>query len=196
MSLINSGAYRKLLNAYYSKNPSDESTAAANKKELINLNTANSDASALASSVSKVMSFSADEENRDKIREGVRELVENYNKVIDSASEVDNTSVLRQALWMTQGTSANSVSLSDLGITIGDNNKLSFNEEKFASVDMASIRSAMTGKDSIMGRLATRAGQIASVSLNAINGVSSSSTYNKSAGYSSAESRNVIDTFT
>ena len=53
-SLIQSGAYKKLLSAYYSRD-AKSGASETDKKEMINLNTANSDATALNSSVSKLM---------------------------------------------------------------------------------------------------------------------------------------------
>ena len=193
-SMIQSGAYKKLLNAYYNRGASSAASE-TDKKEMINLNTANADASALNSSINKLMGTAVTEENRESIKENIKSLVENYNSVIDSASEVDNTSVLRQALWMTQGTSANSSTLTDIGLTVGENNKLTFDEEKFDKADLAVMKSLFTGTSSFMGRLASRSSQIASAAINALTG-SSGSAYNSSAGYTGVNSKSIIDTLT
>ena len=193
-SLIQSGAYKKLLNAYYSRD-AKSGASETDKKEMINLNTANSDATALNSSVSKLMGTAVTEENRETVKENLKALVENYNSVIDSASEVDNTSVLRQALWMTQGTSANANTLTDIGLTVGENNKLVLDEEKFDKADLAVMKSLFTGTSSFMGRLAGRSSQIASAAMNALTG-SSGSAYNSSAGYTGVNSKSIIDTLT
>jgi hypothetical protein len=193
-SLIQSGAYKKLLSAYYSRD-AKSGASETDKKEMINLNTANSDATALNSSVSKLMGTAVTEENRETVKENLKALVENYNSVIDSASEVDNTSVLRQALWMTQGTSANANTLTDIGLTVGENNKLVLDEEKFDKADLAVMKSLFTGTSSFMGRLAGRSSQIASAAMNALTG-SSGSAYNSSAGYTGVNSKSIIDTLT
>lgn len=191
-SLIQSGAYKKLLNAYYSKQ-NTKVDSAAEKTEKVNLSTANSDASALNSSVSKLMSIDVTEENRQQLKESLKSVVEKYNAVIDSASEVDNTSVLRQALWMTQGTSALTNSLTDAGITIGEGNKLSFDEEKFDKADLPTIKTLFIGKDSYMGKLANRSNLIANAAKNAVTGSNSSSTYTNTADYKKFSSGNIID---
>lgn len=193
-SMIQSGAYKKLLNAYYGREKSGTASE-TDKKEMINLNTANADASSLNASINKLMGTAVTEENRDTIKENIKSLVENYNSVIDSASEVDNTSVLRQALWMTQGTSANSSTLTDIGLSVGENNKLVFDEEKFAKSDLAVMKSLFTGTGSFMGRLASRSSQIASAAMNALAGTSGSA-YNSSAGYTGVNSKSIIDTLT
>ena len=195
-SLIQSGAYKKLLNAYYGRNNNSTKTVnEEDKAEMIKLNTANSDASALNSSVSKLMGINISEDNRESLKESLKSVVENYNSVIDSASEVDTTSVLRQALWMTQGTSANSATLTDIGLSVGENNKLTFDEEKFDRADLAVVKSLSSGTSSFMGRLSSRSSQIASAALNALTGTSGSA-YNKSAGYTGSNSKSFIDTLT
>ena len=193
-SLIQSGAYKKLLNAYYNKGAASSATE-SDKKEMISLNTANSDANALNSAINNLMGTAITEDNRENVKESIKELVEKYNSVIDSASEVDNTSVLRQALWMTQGTSANSATLTDIGLTVGENNKLTFDEEKFDKADLAVVKSLTSGTSSFMGRLSSRSSQIASAALNALTGTNGSA-YNKSAGYTGSNSKSFIDTLT
>ena len=195
-SLIQSGAYKKLLTAYYNRGTSSNEITEQDKTEIINLNTASADASALNSSVTKLMSYDVTEENRSNIRDSLKSVVENYNSVIDSASEVDTTSVLRQALWMTQGTGANAGMLEDLGITVGENNKLSFDEEKFNKADLSVMKSMFTGNGSFMGRLASRSSQIASAAINSISGGRTTPTYNSSAGFSLPSSGSLIDTLT
>ena len=82
-SMIQSGAYKKLLNAYYGREKSGTASE-TDKKEMINLNTANADASSLNASINKLMGTAVTEENRDTIKENIKSLVENYNSVIDS----------------------------------------------------------------------------------------------------------------
>lgn len=192
-SLIQSGAYKKLLKAYYSKQESPVQTE-NEKTEKINLSSANSDASALNSSVSKLMGNSISEDNRENIKKDIKSVIEKYNNLVDSASKVDNTSVLRQALWMTQGTSAVSATLSDIGVTIGEGNKLSLDEEKFDKAALTSMKTLFEGKDSYMGKLLSRSNLIATASKNAVTGSSSASNYTNSADYKSVELGNIIDT--
>lgn len=191
-SLIQSGAYKKLLNAYYTKKSNDAETAAT-KAEKVKLSTANSDANALHSSVNKLMETGITEENRESIKTSLKDVIEKYNSLIDSASEVDDTSVLRQALWMTQGTSALTKSLTDIGVTIGEGNKLVIDEEKFDKSDLSTMKTLFVGKDSFMGKLSSRTGLIASAAKKAVTGSNSSSTYTNRADYSKNSSGQIMD---
>lgn len=191
-SLIQSGAYKKLLNAYYTKKSSD-SDSAASKTEKVNLSTANSDATALNNSVGKLMNIDITEENRESLKSSLKDVVEKYNSLIDSASDVDNTSVLRQALWMTQGTSALTKSLTDIGVTIGEGNKLVLDEEKFDKADLNYMKTLFTGKDSFMGKLSSRTNLIASAAQKAVTGNNSTSTYTNTADYSKTSTGHIID---
>ncbi len=198
-SLIQSGAYKKLLNAYYGRNNNSTKTVTEeDKAEMIKLNTANSDASALNSSVSKLMGINISEDNRENLKESLKSVVENYNSVIDSASEVDTTSVLRQALWMTQGTAANAGMLEDLGVSVGENNKLTFDEEKFHKADLSTMKSMFSGNTSFMGRLASRSSQIASAAQNSLSGGRNTGVYNGRGSFdrnSTPDTKSIIDTF-
>lgn len=191
-SLIQSGAYKKLLNAYYTKKANDGDTA-ADKAEKVNLSTANSDANGLNTTVNKLMGIDITEENRESLKASMKEVVEKYNSLIDSASEVDNTSVLRQALWMTQGTSALTKSLTDIGVTVGEGNKLVLDEEKFDKADLSYMKTLFKGKDSFMGKLASRTNLIASAAKKAVTGSNSASTYTNTADYTKNSSGHIMD---
>lgn len=193
-SLIQNGTYKKLLNAYYSKQKTGEE-ATENKAEKVNLSTANSDASGLNNAVNKLMNVELTDENRDTLKESLKSVVEKYNSLIDSASEVDNTSVLRQALWMTQGTSAVSKSLSDIGISIGEGNKLTLDEAKFDKAQISTMKTLFEGKDSFMGKLASRTNLISNAASNAVAGAGKASTYTNRADYTKTNSGNIVDTF-
>jgi len=184
-NLIKSGAYKKLLNSYYgnatrSKIVKDNTdTLSEDKKEKINLVTANTDSKALATSVADLTSNAITDENREGLKNSIKKVVEDYNKLIDSGSEVDNTSVLRNVLWMTKGTSENSGLLSDIGISIGEGNKLSFNEEKFDNASLSDVVTLTKGKDSFFGRVMTRALTVSREAASAVNQNMTGSVYSR-----------------
>jgi len=183
-ALIKTGAYKKLLNAYYSSSnnkslSSDAVDISAERKEKVNLVAANTDSKALASAIASFNGVEIIEENREEVKSSIEAVVENYNKLVDSGSEVDNVSVLRNVLWMTQGTSENSRMLSDIGITIQEGNKLSFNEEKFNEADLSTVKSMKSGNSSFFGKLMTRALTISSESAGAVNQDMAGSVYSK-----------------
>lgn len=164
LALIKSGAYKKLLSAYY-KN--EKSSAAKNtepdKAEKIKLVTAKSDASKLKAGAEALKKTELTEENRDNIKEKLQSFVDGYNALIDSGSAVDTQSVLRNELWMTQMTAKNAGVLEDIGIKIGTDNKLSIDDEKFAKAQLTTMKTLFQGNDSYMGRVAARASSIESI---------------------------------
>lgn len=184
-NLIKSGAYKKLLNSYYgnatrSKTISDNTeTLDAGKKEKVNLVAANTDSKALASSIADLSGVTVSNENRDELKNSIKKVVENYNKLVDSGSEVDNHSVLRNVLWMTKGTGENAGLLSDIGITIGEGNKLSFDENKFDNASLSDVSTLTKGKDSFFGRVMTRALTVSREAAAAVNQNLTGSVYSK-----------------
>ena len=190
-ALIRNGAYKKLLNAYYNKKPTEDT--AAQKKEKINLTTSSADAGSLNTDISKLIGYEVNEDNRESIKDSLKSVIDKYNSVIDSASNVDDVKVLRQAMWMTQDTSALAASLSDIGITVGSNNKLSLNEEKFDNARLSSLNTVLKGKDSYFGRLSDRSAAINNAAANAVSKSSSKSLYKSSGDYAKQVSGNVVD---
>ena len=191
-AMIQNGAYRKLLNAYYNKKDTAEETA-EQKAEKINLTTSSSDASSLNQDVNKLISINVTEENRASIKDSIKSVVEKYNALIDSASRVDDVKVLRQALWMTQDTAALAATLQDIGVTVGSNNKLTFNEEKFDNAQLSSISTAITGRGSYFGNHADRSAMINNAAQNAVSGTSAKSMYKSNGDYEKKTTGNNID---
>lgn len=174
LSMINNGSYKKLLNAYYDRidNPSEQ----IDKTEKLNLSKANSDASALTKAIGELRSIDIENADTEKVKDTLKNFVDSYNKVIDSGSEVDNTNVLRNVLWMTQGSSANASVLMDLGISITDGNKLKLDESKVDKLSKPAFNSVVGGFGSFMSRLEQRSESIAKAAVNAV-GLKTASAY-------------------
>lgn len=195
-SLIRSGSYKKLLKAYYSNKETSSVETEADKTEKINLSEANQDAQSLNSSVTKLMNTEVSEDKREELKKELKNVIESYNSLVDTGSEVDDTNVLRNVLWMTKGTHANAAVLTDVGVTIGEGNKLSLDEEKFDKSNLSNISSLIKGNDSYMGRLASRAAVIARSAVNAISESSASAYTSSGSAYSSVTASSVIDHLT
>ena len=191
-AMIQNGAYKKLLNAYYNKKDTTEETA-EQKAEKINLTTSSADASSLNQDVNKLISINVSEENRASIKDSIKSVVEKYNALIDSAARVDDVKVLRQALWMTQDTAALAATLQDIGVTVGSNNKLIFNEEKFDNAQLSSISTATQGRGSYFSKLADRSATLNNAAQNAVSGTSSKSMYKSNGDYQKKTTGNNID---
>lgn len=172
--MIKNGTYKKLMKAYYAsekENSGDDDSAdvtdkAAAKKEtqaLVNIKT---NAASLNNSLEDLRKASlyqpkkdkagndVRDENgklvydRDKAISAVKSFVESYNAYIKSSDNVENTSVLKKSLKMTQLTAKNSNLLSEIGVKIGENNTLTIDEDKLKEAKLTTISSLFSGSGS------------------------------------------------
>lgn len=162
---IRNGSYGKLLKAYYNKQDEESKaseTEAANKT-LVSIKT---EADELKESVSALMNKKLYEKNGngeydwDKITAAVQKFVDDYNDVIDKTGSSDDKTVLRNAVWMTGGTKGNADLLSDLGITVGGDNKLTFDADTLKEAHMSTIKHMFTGTNSFAAQIMNRASKI------------------------------------
>lgn len=206
---IRSGAYAKLLKAYYGKSSSSnvknketekekytktevDSTVAAAKTDADKLKKS---AAALTTTGTESLFKEKDIETTDKetgekvttrgydrkaITSAIKSFVEDYNRMVDSGSEADNTTILQKTLAMTQITNSNSKLLSKIGITIEKGNKLKVDEEKLNEADISTIKTLFNGAGSYANQIASRAGQISSA---AVDASLNSSLYTSRASY-------------
>lgn len=190
-SIISSGSYRKLMNAYYSNNPSAKATL--KQSESSSVLTAQN-ATAMGNSIKEVMkeslwakkSFTETDEktgektvkqdyDREAIGKALKKFTEDYNKVVESAGNSDTMSVLRNGSWMTKTTSINSKLLSEAGITVGSDNKLSFDQDKLDKADISAVQTLFKGYGSFASQLLNRS--------NAIATATGPTAYNRNGGY-------------
>lgn len=183
-ALIKSGSYKKLLKAYYAKTSSDKS-AEENTDSTADMLTAKGHASDLKSAASALVGNSAlfetvkDEDGKDvldedgkktydrkAIKEKVKAFVDSYNETLQSAGDLDSTSVLSATLRMVKGTAAYKNLLSSVGITIGEENKLQIDEEKLDSADINDLKTVFSGRNSFADQVSTRASQIYNITSN------------------------------
>ncbi len=180
-SLIKSGAYKKLLNAYYDKvvkpaygdDDDDEKGVVGDRDSLGGLSETKSDAQSLQDSISalsdgKLYEKKADEDgnlsyDRDKIEGAVKDYVKSYNAFLDSAGDLDSTAILSKTLNIVQATSKNSKLLGDIGISIGADNKLVIDEDKLKEADVSAIKSLFKGTGSYGQTVAGKAAQVYSM---------------------------------
>ena len=92
----------------------------------------------------------------------LKEFVSAYNSVVDTADDVDRKGVLRNAAWMTNIVKKSAGLLSDVGITIGKDNKLTLDEEKWKEAGMSTKTTLFSGSNSLISKLAYKATQITS----------------------------------
>ncbi len=210
--LIRSGAYKKLMNAYYGKQNSSSSSAAdseteqAENQEKITLKTVKDSASELQSSAlalkhTKLFEGTENEEtgkteyNKEEIKKLVSSFVEDYNATIEAAGNTDTKSVLRKTLWMINDVKTNDGLLEDTGITIGEDNKLTLNEEKFAKANMSTLKSLFTGAHSVADKVMSKASELGRLSGAAINATNGAVSYTSKGDYQSLTTSSLYDSF-
>lgn len=164
---IKSGAYHKLLKAYYENVPDDtkktdssakkttQTTQKAKTEALTKVENAADDvkdaADALLAQGSKSVFHKVETTgtdgkttmgyDTDAIYKAVDKFVTSYNTMIDRGGDSDNNRVLKTTLSVVQNTKKNEDVLNSIGITIGSDNKLSLDADKFKASDMDTVKS-------------------------------------------------------
>ncbi len=184
-ALIKSGSYGKLMKAYYGQSDSSNKNSAVNK--LVSGSSADTATTitALKGSSEKLAKVAGEltatgkdslfvekdittkDENGvettkkgydvDAIYKKVSEFVDSYNSVLNAAGKSDNKKVLSAGANMTTMTVANENLLNKIGIKIGEDNKLSLDEEAFKAADMGSVKTLMNGVTSFAYDVQTKA---------------------------------------
>ena len=211
---IKNGSYGKLMKAYYGKNKTALSDAAsATKKTNSKTATADTtsenaslqkSANALVKSAESLLKTGKDsvfkekdittkDENgvekttkgydTDAIYKAVSAFADDYNSVLSAAAKSKNSSVVSTASNMVQ-TVANEKMLSRIGITIGEDNKLSVDEKKLKAADMTTVKSMMNGNGSFAYGVQTKASFISMYAKNDQN--KASGVYGSSATYTAS----------
>ena len=172
-SSIKSGSYGKLLKAYYAKDTNKVSAATktnqTEKNDKAEKNEKNSVKDVLQSTVStakKADKASAEaatklvdattaldklsykEDNRDKIAEAISSFVKEYNDTLQAASKSDLVNVVQNAEWMAGGSKSNEKLLASVGVTINEDNTLSFDKDIFAKASLTTAKSVFDGNTS------------------------------------------------
>lgn len=167
---VRSGAYSKLIKAYYQKyGTTNKTESTSDTDSTVTKTSIKSNADALYKAADALVTTGRDslftkkdvtdsetgvttkEYDTEKIYKAVDSLVTAYNSVVKSSANSTDNAVLRQSLNMIKSASANSSLLNDIGITIGADNTLSVDEETFKNADMSTVKSLFNGTDSFGG---------------------------------------------
>ena len=117
----------------------------------------------------------------DAIYNAVSGFVKDYNSLVDSVNKSDSANVLKAGQNMTNITSLYSKTFEKVGITIGEDNKLSIDEDKFKSADVSRIKSLFNDSPSFAKSIASQA---SFVDYAANRESLKANTYNKTGAYS------------
>ena len=170
---VRNGSYGKLLKNYYqqSKNGAKEVDGDTDAK----LTSIKSDADKLIAASEKLNDSKLYETKSVKGEDGrtkeefadqdalvskVKDFVKAYNATIDSAGESKTKSVLRTGSWMAGMSRQNSNMLGDVGITIGEDDKLRFDEEQFKKANVTTVKDVFSGVNSYASQVGAKAESI------------------------------------
>lgn len=185
-ALIKSGSYGKLMKAYYSQDSSSSSSSAVSKlvssssssDQATTITALKSSSDKLTEAASDLVATGKDslftekdittkDENgvetttqgydKDAIYKKVSEFVDAYNSLLTAAGKSDNSKVLSTGANMTTMTAANEDMLAKIGITIGEDNKLSVDESAFKNADMNTVKTMFNGVSSYAYNVQTKA---------------------------------------
>lgn len=207
LSSIRNGSYHKLLKSYYANVGSDSTSDTGSVKtdnvqdtaaEKLNGAAVRDEAADLVDLAAALRNTSlwekksvtdkegtvAKEYDKEAIYKAVYEFVSGYNMLLDKTAKSNDNSILRTASSMTYYTKANQSLLKDMGITIGSDNRLSIDEDKFKQADMAIAKSAFSGSNSYGQTISKNASSVYSSAVAQIAKLDSATTYSSSGKYS------------
>ena len=197
LSSIRNGSYHKLLKSYYEKEDNDGTTADRTNKKDTTTDTASQKLNGAAvrdkaadlkktalwekKSVTDKEGNTTKEYDTDAIYKAVSDFVSNYNSLVEKTGKSDDNSVLRNASSMVSYTKANQSLLKSIGITIGSDNKLSVDAEKFKK---SVVKSTFTGSSSFGQTVSRSASSLYSSAVSQIAKLDSATTYSSTGSYS------------
>ena len=189
---VRKGSYGKLLKSYYAQEKADAKASVGDTDAKLTNIKADADklgnaADALGnSSLYKTKTVTDDNgktsevlADADKAAGAVKDFVKAYNAAIDSAGDSETKSVLRQGGWMANMSKQNSRLLAEVGITVGSDDKLSFNEDTFKKASVTTVKELFSGTDSYASQVSAKADSISRATQNA-----GAATYNASGNWS------------
>ncbi len=175
---IRNGSYHKLLKATYAEEEKNANASSSEKADTKQVLTAISDTAAglkdSVSAVQKLFETKQDENgfkhvdyDEDKMYKAIKDFIDNYNSTVDEASRADDNSILRAAKNMVSYTTANKNALDDIGISIGSDNKLSIDKEKFQAASKGSVQSIFQSSGGYAEQISAKASALGIRSANA-----------------------------
>jgi len=202
---IRNGSYYKLMKAYYTTGASDEISSIA--KDKTNTSTSKDDTKTIAriESASEDMKAAADallengtkslfktervtdkegnvttQYDTDEIYKAVSKFVDEYNSLVDEASESKTSNISGAAERMVKMTGYNEKMLAKVGITVDEDNHLKIDEKTFKEADMTTVKGLFNERGSYGYQVSAQSSMI---NYYAENEASKSNTYTNSGTY-------------
>ena len=175
---IKNGSYGKLVKAYYADSTKSASSATDSAKattasmkakaddvDKTGLTQLKKDANELktaAEALAKDDLWKQTDGKTDmtKVAGAVKDFANNYNKVVDQASKVSSKEISQDMKFMTGMTDTFTKVLGKIGITVGDDGKMSVDEEALKKADVATVKSLFNGNATYGSQIADKANTI------------------------------------
>lgn len=187
---IKNGSYGKLLKAYYAKEDNDVSDSSTSKlpkpsslspDSAKTLTAIDSAADKLKKSADSLLNKGKDslfqekevkiknedgtttttkEYDTEAIYKAVSEFVTNYNSLVGAAAKSDFSSITKATANMTNITSLYSKTLEKVGITVGEEGKLSLDKNALEAADISTLKSVFNTSPSLTHSISTQSSYI------------------------------------
>ena len=186
---IRNGSYGKALKAYYNSENGKEAlkksgldnsrTTMAGKDSNSALARMQTSAKELTESTAKLMqggsksvfatekvkdskgnTYDSNNYDTDKIYKAVKGFADSYNSMIDSVISTNTTNIATAAAGMINMTATQKGLLDSVGITIGDDYKLSIDEDAFKKADMGTVKALFGSQGSYGYQVSAKASMI------------------------------------
>ena len=181
---IKNGSYAKLAKQFYTKSSDDKKTSDVtgsfktkddteikqNKSIISDVSSFKKSLSAITSDDTLFEKKTVKDENGvekqdydyDKIYSKLSSFAKSYNSVVESASESDNQTVLRNVLNMTNATDSSRKQLESIGVKINSDNTLSIDKDAMKSGDMSVAKYLFSKTSNFSRQLDTLSTNVAS----------------------------------
>ena len=204
---IKNGSYKKLMKAYYAQEK--EESEAAGGDSHAKLLSVKSTADSLKEAADALQSnklwqkkeiVNKDEETGeesktfdydwDAITKAVKSFVDAYNNTLERAGSSDTKDVLMVGSWMAKMTSKNANVLARAGIEIGNDNKMTLNEEKLKN-NAGTAQFIFKGYNSFADKISYKASQMSQGAARSAEKMGAA--YNKKGEYTGGISSSIKD---
>lgn len=189
LAAIKNGTYKKLAQKHFSSVGSDDkSTISKNNVTSLDFSTKTGEKVRASVDVLKKSINSLDDKDlwkqtngeydTSKITKAIKKFATDYNDVIDKVADSDSKNVTSSARWITSLTNTMKTSLEKVGVKVGDDNKLTVDEDILSKADMKAAKAMFSGSYSYASQIEEKAASVSSAAL------MDSSLYNNVGSYS------------
>ncbi len=114
----------------------------------------------LNSSASAMATGNIDFSDKEGSMKSMKSFIEDYNSTIDALQKSGSVDALKQGVNMTNTTKVYARTLARVGISLGSDNKLTLNEDKYGKAYDTTLKALFSGSYSYAGKIANKASGI------------------------------------